>query len=596
MLEVVRKLAKQGKKLVTGGEVVARMLQLEGVEKVFGIIDGTYFGLYSAFPRCGIELLTPRHETSAAHMAGAYARLTGKLGVCMASNGPGVANILPGVVVENAEGNRVLLLTSARREGTIDPDRGGTYQSFPQVEVTAPITKWSCRVPAFGRLAEILRRALRISFSGRPGVVHVDIPESILNGKFDVGEGYYRAPHEYRNVTPLEPAAAQVERAADMLVEARAPMIHAGSGVIHAGASAALARLAELLHAPVTTSWAARAAISERPSYVIPMIHIDLVTKVRTQSDVALVIGSRLGETDSWGKAPYWAPPSRQKMIQVDSDEAMLGVNKPAALAIVADARVFLERLVAAVEARAARIDVAARRARIAGLEDARAKSRLKLDRALEDRSSPMHPAHVGAICRRKFADDAVAVFDGGNTCIWGNFFHEVRAANTVLSTPKFGMLGAGVSQALGAKAAAPAREVYCVIGDGAMGMHVQEIETAVRHGLKVIYIVLCDRQWGMVKMNQSFTMKPIKTLVYGSLGKGENLWTDLGETEFDKLARAMGAHGERVADPEALSAAIDRCKAQAKAAVIHVDVDPVKHMWAPGLRHFKDLHAEPKG
>ena len=128
---------------VTGGEVIARMLKNEGIEKVFGIIDGTYFGLYSNFAPNGITLITPRHEATAAHMAGAYARLTGTLGICIASNGPGVANVLPAVATENAEGNRVLLITSSRRTGVAYPDRGGTYQYFNQVAVTKPMTKWS---------------------------------------------------------------------------------------------------------------------------------------------------------------------------------------------------------------------------------------------------------------------------------------------------------------------------------------------------------------------------------------------------------------------------------------------------------------------
>jgi acetolactate synthase-1/2/3 large subunit len=596
VLDTIKKLAKVGEATMTGGEVVARMLALEGVERAFGIIDGTYFGLYSAFPRHGIGLLTPRHETSAAHMAGAYARLTGKLGVCIASNGPGVANILPGVAVENAEGNRVLLITSARREGTIAPDRGGTYQSFPQVEVTAPMTKWSCRVPAFGRLAEVMRRALRVSWSGRPGVVHVDVPESILNGRFAVGEGYFRAPAQYRSVEPLHPADAQVERAADLLAGARLPLIHAGSGVLHARASAALGRVAELLHAPVATSWAGRGATSELPGYAIPMIHVDLVRRARCEADLVLVLGSRLGETDGWGKPPHWAPPSRQRVIQVDLDEETLGLHRATELAVVADVRVFLEKLEAALRARASRIDVVGRRSWLASLEDGRAKARIALDRALADASAPLHPAHVGAACRRLFPDDAIAVFDGGNTCIWANFYSEARVPNAFLSTPHMGMLGAGVAQALGAKAAHPAREVYCIIGDGAMGMHVQELETAVRHGLRVVYIVLCDRAWGMVKMNQSFTMRPVKTLVMGALAPGENLWTDLAEVDFAAMARATGAHGERVASPAELEAAIERCRRQERPAVIHVDVDPVKHAWAPGLRHFKDLHAEPKG
>ena len=119
-------------KKIKGGEIFSRMLAAEGVKKVFGIIDGTYFGFYSTMGKHGIDLITPRHETSGVHMAGAYARLTGKLGVCIASNGPGVANVLPGVAVENAEGNRVLLITSSRRVPIIYPDRGGTFQYFPQ--------------------------------------------------------------------------------------------------------------------------------------------------------------------------------------------------------------------------------------------------------------------------------------------------------------------------------------------------------------------------------------------------------------------------------------------------------------------------------
>ena len=151
----------------SGGEVLARMLQAEGVEKVFGIIDGTYFGFYSSLHKLGIEIVTPRHETCAAHMAGAYARLTGKLGVCMASNGPGVANLLPGLVVENAEGNRVLAITSCRRPQIVYPDRGGAYQAFDQVGAIQQFSKWSHAVVSFDRVAELGRTALR-HLLGRP--------------------------------------------------------------------------------------------------------------------------------------------------------------------------------------------------------------------------------------------------------------------------------------------------------------------------------------------------------------------------------------------------------------------------------------------
>lgn len=157
-------------------------------------------------------------------------------------------------------------------------------------------------------------------------------------------------------------------------------------------------------------------------------------------------------------------------------------------------------------------------------------------------------------------------------------------------------MLGAGVAQALGAAVANPGKPVCCIIGDGAMGFHPQEIETAIRNNLQVIYLVLCDKQWGMVKMNQHFALKPIKTLIKKSLSEEESIKTDLEEIEFDKLAISMGAHGERVSDPIELKAALERSIATGRCAVIHCDVDPVEHMWAPGLKYFKELHAEPKG
>lgn len=596
MLEKTRARLSREAEVITGGALLARMLQAEGVDTVFGIIDGTYFGFYSSLPKLDIRLISPRHETCAAHMAGAYARLTGTLGVCIASNGPGVANLLPGIAVENAEGNRVLAITSARREGTIAPDRGGTYQSFPQVEVTGPMTKWSARVPSFARLPELVRRALRESWTGRPGVVHLDVPEHIMNGAAPLRKGWLRAPSQYRVVDPALPSAEQVKRAADLLLDARAPLIHAGSGVLHGQAWTELAMLAELLELPVSTSWGARGAFDERRRWAIPMTSLELTTRARTESDLVLVLGSRLGETDWWGKAPYWARPGRQRIVQVDADPSRIGVNRPVALGIVADVRAFLAALIEEVGPRVGAADRARRRARLESYVADRTAARAKLDEMLQDRGTPLHPAQVGVACRQAFADDAIAVFDGGNANIWGQFFHEVRVPNTVLWTAKFGMLGAGVSQALGAKVAHPDRQVFCVIGDGAMGFHPQELETAVRHGLAVVYLVLCDRQWGMVKINQSFAMKPLKTIVRKHLDADETINTDFAEIRFDKLAESMGAHGERVSAPDELAGALRRCIESGRPSVIHVDVDPVKHMWAPALRHFKAMHQEPAG
>jgi acetolactate synthase-1/2/3 large subunit len=569
------------------------MLEAEGVDVVFGIIDGSYFGLYSSLGRHGIRLVSPRHESTAAHMAGAYARTTGRLGVCIASNGPGAANVLPGIAVENGEGNRVLVLTSWRRTPIVGPDRGGTYQYFDQVAVTRPMTKWSGAATSFERIPEIVRRAFRVSHQGRPGVVHVTIPEDVLNGSFDALPDVL-APERYRRTQPLAASPDLVRRSADLLFEASHPLVQVGSGVVHAGAAHLVEELVRTLRAPVTASWGGRPAIDARLPNAIPILP-PLIDQVRQGADVVLALGTRFGETDWWGKPPYWRAPDEQRLIQVDVDEEILGLNKPVDLAILSDARTFLEALLAELEKREPSPHLAAREARLVeyaatrkGLADFLRGAATDVDQA------PLHTAHVPLVCREVFDDDAVLVIDGGNTAVWTNLYHENRVPGCTLSTFKFGMLGAGVGQALGVKAALPDRQVYCILGDGAMGYHPQEIETAIRNDLPVVFLVLCDRQWGMVKFGQGMALDPEQMKESKSLPPERTINTDFEEIRFDMLAESMGAHGERVCRARDLRPAIERSLASARCAVIHVDVDPVAHMWAPGLDIFKAMHLEP--
>lgn len=576
-----------------GGEVLARMLAAEEIDVVFGIVDGTYLGLFASFDKHGIRFISPRHETSAAHMAGAYARITGKLGVCIASNGPGVANVLPGVAVENGEGNRVLLITSCRRSAIAYPDRGGAYQYFDQAGVTRPMTKWSGAVPSFERLPELFRRAIRAAWSGRPGVVHIDVPETVLNGAFELGNLDLRPPSAYRHTSRLGASPAEVAHAADMLRNADRPLIHAGSGVIHALAADELRQAAEATAALVTTSWGGRGSLPDRHDLLLPIWAMAPVNRARSEADVVLLLGARLGETDWWGKPPYWGEPARQKCIQVDVDDANLGLNKAVDLAILADARLFLSALVAELRRTplsASRLHTNRVRARRFAAQ--RTEIRAELDAALKNDARPMHSAHVPSVCRRVFGDNAIYVFDGGNTAVWANFYSEINRPHGVLSTFKFGMLGAGVGQALGAQVATAGARVVCIIGDGAMGFHMQELETALRHRLAVIFVVVCDRQWGMVKLTQAAGLPALAPLLGGEQAGPIN--ADFEEIAFDKVAAAMGCHGERAADPAALQAALERSAASGKPAVVHVDVDPFAHLFAPGLQEFKAMHQEP--
>jgi acetolactate synthase-1/2/3 large subunit len=428
----------------------------------------------------------------------------------------------------------------------------------------------------------------------RPGVVHVDVPEDIMNGKFKAAAALPE-PGRYRRTARLEAVPVDVKRTLEFVRGSKKFLIHAGSGVLHAGACSELARVAESLAAPVTTSWGGRGVISEDSLCCVPMPYVALNDKVRNEADLVLSIGSRIGETDWWGKAPNWRRASEQKLIQVDIDEEVFGLNKPVDLAIHADAKAFLTALGnAAVEH--ALPDREQRRHWLEQIDAAKKTARAKLDEKLSAPDTPVNPPAVPKTCRELFADDAVFVIDGGNTAIWANFYLDFPVPHTVLSTFKFGMLGAGIGQALGAKVARPDKQVCCIIGDGAMGFHPQELETAVRNGLAVVYVVMCDKQWGMVKMNQQFALKPLKTLVRKSLDADETINADLGAIRFDLVAQAMGAHGEYVTKRPELPPALQRAIASGKPAVVHVDVDPVAHMWAPNLKTFKDMHLEPKG
>lgn len=576
----------------TGGAIIAQMLAAEGVRKIFGIVDGTYLQMIKACVEGGMELITPRHESVAAQMAGAYARLTGKLGVCIASNGPGVANMLAGVAVEQVEGNRVLLITSSRRGAITYPDRGGAYQCFDQVGVIKAMSKYSACASDAGRIPELLRAALRAAYDGRPGVVHLDVPENVINGECKpMG---LPGPERYRRSAPLIPDPDQVKQAAHMLLTAQLPMIHAGSGVIHAQAYEELAQLAELLSAPVTTSWGARGVLSEDSPLAWPMVHIKAVNALRNEADVALVLGSELGETDWWGKPPYWAPWDKQKMIQVDIDPEVLGRIRPADLLVLADVKEFIKALIAELQDRT--MPLAERKDKLDKLAQEKVKDRAKLDEKLADTGSPLMTAQVGAVCSKLLAPDAVYVFDGGNTAVWGNFYVKLSTPGCQLGTHHMGHLGAGTGQALGAAVARPGSQVVCITGDGAMGFHPQELETAVRHGLKVIFIVCADKQWGMVKINQSFALHPVQTMLKKSLDPEKTFGTDLGPIAWEELGFSMGAYGAKANSPASLEEALKAALEQPLPAVIHVEVDPVKHMWAPGLIHFKAMHQEPKG
>ena len=399
------------------------------------------------------------------------------------------------------------------------------------------MSKWSQSAQSYESIPELLHHALRVCWTGRPGVVHLDVPENLING--DGPALALPPPQAYRRVAPIEPADDAVERAAELLATARLPMIHAGSGVLHAQASDALARVATALHAPVTASWGARGALEETSPLSWPMVHVEACTHLRNEADLVLCVGSDLGETDWWGKAPYWAPTTRQRWIQVDIDDAILGRNRPLELGVLADARVFLERLAAS---RRSRDAVRRATSQCGGARRGEDEDRAALD-SCRAAQQPMVTVHAATICREVF-EDAIKP-DGGNASVWGQFYSEIRVP--IQARDPFRPPGAGVGQA-GCRVAHPGRQVYCPIGDGAMAFQMQSLRPPCAPP-RADLAVCCDRQWGMVKINQMFALGEGSLRVRLISDRAGTTNTELGEIE-SRLA-FDGAHGERVSHPD---------------------------------------------
>jgi len=561
---------------ITGGELLLKCLKEEGVSVMFGVLDGSFNPFLAKLDEYGIRLIAPRHEAAAAHMAEAWARIRGEPAVVIGGIGPGAANMVSGIVTAFAEGSPVIAISGQRRRNIIYPDRGGSFQNVNLLGLYGSVTKWSAGVREWRRLPELIRRAYREATSGRPGPVYLEIPEDVMRGTGDPATVNIWSPSQYRAGKPGAGDPALIAQAAKMLAGSERPLLHAGAGVSWAGAWAEFGALADHLAAAVTTSLAARGVVPEdHPRYFHPL-NRDALEAARTEADVVLAVGARMGELDNWGRAPSWGNPAQQQVIHVDADPASIGLNRPVDLGILGDARAVLAVLLAAVK------ELIGPRKEHAGFEKYRALSQTwqaQLENALQVSVGQINPGRMVKEVRGFFPREAITVQDGGNTSLWCASFNPILAPRSYLYTAKFGHLGTGLPYAIGAKLAAPGRPVYLISGDGAIGFNIQELETARRHDARIIVVVVCDRGWGMERSSQLFAQM------------GDMVETELyADVRYDLVAKAFGCHGEKVDEWEQLRPALERATASGKPALIQVMVDPSANLAPPGLLEFSSM------
>lgn len=565
---------------ITGGQLLARCLANEGIRFLFGLPSPEIDPLLAALEENGIRLVPVRHESAGAHMAEGLYKTTGQVGAVLGNPGPGSANLLAGVITARHEGVPMLAITSQHHLGNVYPSSPATFQGQDQLDVYKPVVKWGGPIFAWSRIPEVVRLAFREMWNGRPGPVQIELPAPVLYETGDDAGARVLAPQAYRAASP-QASQAQIEAAAHMLAGAARPLVIAGAGADRSGAGPALLALVEKLGCPVLTSMASRTAVPTNHSNYVYAIGAGGDTAKR-EADVVLVVGSRLGNLDlPFDK--YWGDPSRQMVIQIDIDQRNMGVTRPLALAIVADAKQAVEALAAALAARGVKAKDAAFLARCREVATAWWNDQMQV--VTSWKGPGLHPAHAMQAIGRAFGRDAIYVTDGGNTSLWAYWFLPPTGPRSYLNILELGMLGTGVPSAIGAKLGSPDREVVCVTGDGAAGFHFMDMQSAAREGLKLTTIVFAEGRWTMEEPNEQ--------MLYG-----RTFGTRMGDVRWDTVAKGLGCAGFYAGSLGELEAALAAAREVSGPAVICVHSDGDANLAVPqdALLRFMEVYNGPMG
>ena len=552
--------------IINGGEAVYRVLKANGVDTVFGLLGGSMLELYDAMYKGGeIAYVGARDERAAGHMADAWARMTGKPGVVLgAQAGPGVVNIVTAVAEAQLAYSPLVVIAGAITRADQCKD---TFQEIDQVALFAPISKRSVMVTDPSRLAWMLEDVIRLANTGRRGPVVLHVPRDLFAAEVPT---INPAPVNIARSGPASPS--DIAAIGEMLSQAARPVVFAGGGFKWGAGRNALTALVEKLEIPVVAStghadvmrhghpWFAGQA-GPRGNRV--------ASRLTKEADVMVVLGARLGFNSTFHSHNYVGTDTR--IAQVDIKGSAVGRYFPAEIAAQGDARLTAEALTAAAMRPLCDDWRAAFRADMESLAAERAE-----EAALE--TLPMHPRRALAEIRATLPEDAIVTLDTGNTCLQAADRLAHYAPMSLITPLDFGLVGFGLAAAIGAKAAAPERPVVAVMGDGAVGYTMIEIQTAIQHNLPITIVVLDNQAWGAEKAYQQE--------FYG----GRVLGAEIQSPRFDKFAELCGGKGIWVDGPGGMGPALQQAVAANETTVIQARIDPGALMT---LR--KDLFKAPK-
>ena len=556
-----------GRHRMTPSEAFVETLVAQGVTDVFGIVGSAYMDALDLFPAAGIRFVMVAHEQGAAHMADGYARVSGRHGVCIAQNGPGITNFVTAVAAAYWAHSPVVVVTP--ETGTMTLGLGG-FQETEQLPIFSKITKYQAHVNNKARMAELTGRAFDRALL-ELGPSQLNIPRDYFYGDI---EAEIPAPIRIERGAGGEAALAQ---AADLLAQAKFPVILSGGGVINADGWGEAVQLAELLQAPVACSYLHNDAFpASHPLWCGPLGYqgSKAAMKLMAKADVVLALGTRLGP---FGTLPqhgldYW--PKHAKIIQVDADAKMLGLVKPISVGLCGDARAAAGALVERLKGRTLACQ-GNREARLAEVRAEKAAWEQELAEWTHEKdswsletakgSSHMHPRQMLRELERAMPARAMVSTDIGNICSVSNSYLRFDAPRSMFAAMAFGNCGYAFPTIVGAKLAAPDRPAIAYVGDGAWGMSFGEIQTCVRENIPVTAVVFNNGQWGAEKKNH--------VDFYNNRFVGVNLEK---QPSWAAVARAMGAEGlvvDRVSDVGPALAAAAKAQQEGRTTVLEMMV-----------------------
>jgi acetolactate synthase-1/2/3 large subunit len=523
----------------TGSQILLECLVQEGVETLFGYPGGTVINIYNDLIDYPIHHILTRHEQAAVHAADGYARATGRVGVALATSGPGATNTITGIANAYMDSIPMVIITGQVPTALIGND---AFQEVDIIGITRPVTKHSYLVRDIHDLPRIIKQAFYIARTGRPGPVLVDLPKDVqmATAKFE-----YPDKVEIRGYKPNSQGnPRQIEKAVKMILAAKRPVIYVGGGVTLSDTSQELLAFAELIKAPVTTTLMAMASFPKKHPLSLGMLGMHgtyYANMAVMESDLLIAIGARFDDRVT-GKLSTFAP--HAKIIHVDIDPTSIKKNVRVDLPIVGDLRDVLQKLIAELnlgpqEVKTLASDLAPWREQIATWRQTHPMSYVAS-------TTEIKPQFVIETLRKVTNDDAIITTEVGQHQMWTAQFFDFSQPRTFLTSGGLGTMGFGLPSALGAQAAWPQRQVIDVSGDGSFQMNSQELATLVQYRLPVKIVILNNNFLGMVRQWQQlfFDQRYSQTCMELPI-------------DFVKLAEAYGATGLSTSDPAEVEAVL---------------------------------------